>query len=84
VLIILAAPIELYTSYLDMKLNFALWHGVTTFDSWEIKEFFVKRFTKLTIPSALSFLAIATSVILAIWRPLDKTIIKGVKTEVAE
>ena len=83
-LIFIATPIELYLTYLDLKLNHLIWGPVSSFNDPAIKEFFVRRFTKLTIPSALAFLAISTSILLAVWRPLDKSVPKSDTFEVNE
>lgn len=83
-LIFIATPIELYLTYLDFKLNSVIWDAVGSFNDVAIKEFFARRFTKLTIPSALAFLAISTSILLAVWRPLDKSVPKSETTEVNE
>ena len=84
ILIYVAAPIELYISYLDLKLNLALWAGVSHFDSPEIKQFFVARFTKLTVPSAIAFMSVATALMLSVWKPLDRSAKAEATTEVTE
>ncbi len=72
VLMFLAAPVELYMIYLDIKLNLGLfWTNIANFDTPVIKDYFTYRFTKLAIPSTMSYLAVITSILFIIWRPLD-------------
>jgi hypothetical protein len=72
VLMFIAAPIELFMIYLDIKLNIGLyWVSNLSFDSVIIKNYFMFRFTKMAIPSMMSYLAIVTSILFVIWRPLD-------------
>ncbi len=72
VLFFLAAPVEIYLAYLDIKLMLAFNDlAVNHFSDQSVKDYFLYRFENLGIPSALSFLAVATSVLLVIWRPLD-------------
>ncbi|MGA2297701.1 MAG: hypothetical protein ABSG15_09160 [FCB group bacterium] len=71
---ILSSLYELLTLYYDLKLNLAFASGIKlNFNDDVIKHYFVIRFTKLAIPSALAFFSMMTCVIMLIWRPLDKT-----------
>jgi hypothetical protein len=81
VLIFLTAPVELYQIYLDIKLNLGLYIGedIINYSNKIVKDYFLFRITKMTIPSTISFLAFITAIIFTIWRPLDRTIQKGIE-----
>jgi len=73
VLFFLTVPFESYMMYLDIRLNMAFWSGkLLSFNDYNITSYFLIRFSKLGIPSVLSFFAVLTSVVMIIWRPLNK------------
>ncbi len=72
VLFFLATPVEIYLIYNDIHLILILnTNEIHSFANHNIQDFFIYRFTKLTIPATLAFLAIITSIIMAIWQPLN-------------
>ncbi|OGU13010.1 MAG: hypothetical protein A2X61_10525 [Ignavibacteria bacterium GWB2_35_12] len=75
VLVFISAPIELVLIYLDMELNLGLYFGneLIKFTDNVVNNYFMFRFTKMAIPSAMSFLAFITAIIFIVWRPLDKS-----------
>ena len=75
VLVFITAPIELVLIYLDMELNLGLYFGneLIKFSNNVINNYFMFRFTKMAIPSTMSFLAFITAIIFIVWRPLDKS-----------
>jgi hypothetical protein len=73
VLFILAAPVDLYSIFLDIKLNLAvMYNSGLTFFSDEVQRYFASRFRTMNLFSPLAYLAVITSIIIVIWRPLDK------------
>ena len=74
VLFFLAAPWQLYLIYLDIRL---IWSfntlGYIPFGSSIINDYFLPQFLRFKVASPLTFLAILTSILLIIWRPLDKS-----------
>jgi hypothetical protein len=74
VFVFLASGIEIVLLYLDLKLNLAFFNGqVKLFTDSAIQDYFVFRFTKMTIPAALALLSLISCVIVLVWQPLDKT-----------
>ncbi len=74
VLFFIASPIELYLIFLDIKLILYLNYTKNlSFQSYEVSEFFINRLRKLNIISPLAYLSFFTSIILLIFRPLDKS-----------
>ncbi len=78
----LATPYGLFELYLDMKLYFLLQYPGINFNDPGIKDFFLIRFTKLSIWGSISYLMSITGVLICIWRPLDK--MKYVLDELAD
>lgn len=77
-LLVIAVPYEFYQMYLDIKLNYVFNNSPPLlFSDKSITDFFIVRFTKLSIWGALSFLTAITSIIIIVWRPLDKVNTKG-------
>jgi len=73
VLFFLASPIEFYLMYYDIKIILAFNNmQIDSFHDSIINDFFIARFSKLTIPATLSFLASFTAILLLIWQPLNK------------
>jgi len=72
ILFVLSVPYEAFQIYLDIKLNYAIQSGLKVFDCPEISNYFVARFAKFSIWGAMSFLTSLTSIVVLIWRPLDK------------
>lgn len=73
-LFLVASPVELYFIYCDIKLSLAIYYDqVKDFASMPVTTYFYDRFKQpsMATPSALAFLAIITSVLYIIWRPLD-------------
>jgi hypothetical protein len=81
VLVFISSPVELYMIYLDIKLNLGLYVGeeIINYNNKVIKDYFLFRITKMTIPSTISYLAFLTAIIFIIWRPLDRTVLKDAK-----
>lgn len=80
VLMLLASPIQFYLMYFDYQLAMAVVRGgVTDFGSYQVQQFFLKRFTSntMTVVSSLSFLSVVTSAIYCVWLPLKKDPVKG-------
>ena len=74
VMFFLTAPVESYLIYYDVQLNYALNDGtITSFNSPEVTEYFIGRFKDLSLPAVMSLLAGITSLLILVWRPLDKT-----------
>ncbi|TAL68025.1 MAG: hypothetical protein EPN82_11530 [Bacteroidetes bacterium] len=74
ILIFISAPVELILIYLDIKLSMGLYYGneIIKFSDKIINDYFIFRYSKMVIPSTMSFLAYVTAIIFVIWRPLDK------------
>lgn len=74
VLFFIAAPVELYLIYLDIKLSMALFYDNAQFTDPGVQQYFIERYQNVTLStlSALAFLAMLTSLIYVIWRPLDR------------
>ena len=73
ILFFLASVVEFYLIYNDIHLIMAMnTHQIHSFTNLDIQNYFMFRLKKLTIPSALAFLSIITSIILVIWQPLNK------------
>lgn len=75
ILFFISAPIQLYNIYLDIRLSLEIfWGGNWEFYSSQIQDFFLKRFTSITINSlsSLSFLAVLTILVYFVWQPLKK------------
>lgn len=73
ILFFLASPIEFYLIYYDIKIILAFNNlMVKSFNDSIITDYFIARYSKLTIPATLSFLASLTAVLLVIWQPLNK------------
>ena len=74
ILIFLAAPVELILIYLDIKLSMGLYYGneLIKFSNSIVDDYFIFRYSKMVIPSTISFLAFITAIIFIIWRPLDR------------
>ena len=73
ILMFLSSPVEFYLMYYDIKIILAFNNQlINSFNDTIVQDFFVDRFSKLTIPATLSFLAAFTAVLLVIWQPLNK------------
>lgn len=73
VLIFLTIPVELYLIYYDIKIILAFNDQIIkSFNDSIVQEYFIGRFSKLGIPTTMSFLSAVSAAIIAIWRPLDK------------
>ncbi|MBI5325956.1 MAG: hypothetical protein HZB41_11910 [Ignavibacteriae bacterium] len=74
VLVFISAPVELALIYLDIQLSLGLYYGneIIKFSDKIINDYFMFRYTKMVIPSTMSFLAFISAIIFIIWRPLDK------------
>jgi hypothetical protein len=73
ILFFLASPIEFYLMYYDIKIILAFNNMlIKSFNDSIITDYFIARYSKLTIPATLSFLATFTAVLLVIWQPLNK------------
>lgn len=76
ILFFISVPVQGILIYYDIQLNIAIqWDNVSDFLSKPIQDFYVERFKNVTLStlSGLSFLAVLTSVLYIIWRPLDKS-----------
>jgi hypothetical protein len=72
IMFLLTLPVEAYLLYYDIRLNMAIGEGIEHFTNPAINEFFIYKFKALGIPSTLSFLAVLTSIVIFVWRPLEK------------
>jgi hypothetical protein len=73
VLFFLASPIEFYLMYYDIKIILAFNNiMVNSFNDSIIHDYFIARYSKLTIPATLSFMASFTAILLLVWQPLNK------------
>lgn len=73
VLFFLASPVELYLTYLDIKLMLYINYSQTlSFSDREVTEFFLNRLKNLNVISPLAYLSFFTSIILLIYKPLDR------------
>lgn len=78
-LFFLTSPVEFYSMFLDYRLAMNLFFGSCQihFGDDVIQKLFVSRFKNLSIYSPMMYLAVITSIIFTIWRPLDKTLKKN-------
>ncbi len=73
VLIFIASPMEFYLMYYDIKIILAFNNQlVNSFNDKIVQDYFLARYSELTIPATMSFLASIAAVFMVIWRPLDK------------
>jgi hypothetical protein len=74
VLFFIAAPVQLYLIYLDIKLSMAMFYDNAAFHDDAVRKYLIERYSDVTVNtiSALAFLAMLTSLIYVIWRPLDR------------
>ncbi|MFH1049824.1 MAG: hypothetical protein V1779_02710 [bacterium] len=82
VLILLASPIEFYLMYYDIKIILAFNNElIKSFNDTIVQDYFVSRYSKLTIPATLSFLSAFTAVLIIIWQPLNRKKIESNNNE---
>lgn len=75
ILFLLAIPVQAYSIYLDIMINMALKeHGTIRFSDVRFQEYFVFKFKNVNfqIASTLSFLSIAFSMVIPVWKPLEE------------
>jgi hypothetical protein len=73
ILIFLTIPVELFLIYYDLKIILAFNDQlIKSFEDKIVQDYFIGRFSKLTIPATMSFLSAIAAALIAIWRPLDK------------
>jgi len=73
-LFLITLPLESLLMYYDIKLNLAIQYDLLkSFNQDVVRDYFISRFTKLNFMAPSAYLCGASSLIMAVWRPLEKT-----------